>query len=386
MNRPEHRLLLACARICSEQERGDRILACLAERIDWEYLLQAAGRHMMKSLLYRHLNTIRSDAVPPGILDRLHEHYRKHSLKSLLFTAEIIRILDLFKKHGIRAIPFKGPVLAHTLYEDPETREFADLDVLVREQDVFRALKLLPDLGYEPVPDFPPYIQSRLLRNDFHYQVKKPDGWNIVEIHWNPVPGYLGFTLPDSVWLRREESVLIQGHTIPSLSCENQLTALSLHAYKHMWQSLIWINDIARLLVRYPGLNWDEMLNASTHPDLQRILFVTVLLARDFLGAPLSEEMDRRIRRDAESGRIAETIQRTYFHPETAGGALSLKRLQFRLISGWGDRFRAVAFFTFRPLPVDLKILLPRFLYPLYFILRPVGLLFRYLRRLAAGS
>ena len=47
MNRPEHRLLLACARICSEQERGDRILACLAEKIDWEYLLRAAGRHMM---------------------------------------------------------------------------------------------------------------------------------------------------------------------------------------------------------------------------------------------------------------------------------------------------------------------------------------------------
>ncbi len=386
MNRPEHRLLLECACICSELQRRDRILACLAERIDWEYLLQAAGRHMMTSMLFRRLYTIRSDAVPPGIQGRLQNHYKKHSLNSLLFTAELIKILDLFKGHGIRAIPFKGPVLAYTLYEEPELREFADLDILVCGPDVFRALRLLPDLGYGPVPDYSSYIQDRTLRNDFHYQVKKPDGRNIVELHWNLVPGYLGFKLPDSVWLHREESILIQGHPVPTLSCENQLTALSLHAYKHMWQSLVWIADIARLLVRYPDLNWDEMLNASTHPDLQRIFFVTVLLARDFLGAPLSEDMDRRIRLDAESVGIAETIQSNFFHPETAGRALSLKRLQFRLISGWGDRFRAFVFFTFRPLPVDLNILLPRFLYPLYFILRPAGLLFRYLRRLAARS
>lgn len=381
MNRPEHRLLLECARIRGEEERGDRILACVSEGVDWEYLQRAAARHMMTSILYRHLNSVCRAVVPPDILDKIHIHYKNNSLNSLLFTAELIKILDLFKRHDIRAVPFKGPVLAYTLYEEPEQREFIDLDILVCKPDVFRALRLLSKLGYGTVPDFSPYIQSGILRNDFHYQVRTADGRNIVELHWNLLPGYLGFELPDPAWLQRTEPALIQGHSIPNLNREDQLVALSLHGYKHMWQSLVWIADIARLLVRHPDLNWGKVFDRSLHPDLERILSVSLLLAVDFLGAPLPEQVYQRVRRNGRSNEIAEILQEACFHPETAGQALRLKRLQFSFISGWTDRCRSLVLFAFRPLPVDFNVVLPRMLYPLYFVLRPVGLLVRYLRR-----
>ncbi|MBN2320698.1 MAG: nucleotidyltransferase family protein [Acidobacteria bacterium] len=386
MNRPEHRLLLECARICSEQERKDRILSSIAEGMDWEYLLAAAARHMMTSMIYRHLHAFCRDAVPSGIMAGLHEHYKKNSLNSLLYTAGLIKILDLFKRRGIRAIPFKGPVLAHSLYEEPELREFIDLDILVSEPDVFRALKLLSDLGYGTVPDFSPYIQAKILRNDFHYQVKKTDGGSMVELHWNLVPGYYGFKLPGSIWQQRAESASIQGHQVPNLTCEDQLTALSLHGYKHMWQSLIWIADIAKVLVRYPELNWDRVFNQSDHPDMRRILSLALILAEDLIDAPLPQEVRRRIRGDNENIRLAWKIQQALFRTASAEGTMGLKLLQFSLISGWGNRLRALVYFAFRPLPVDFNIVLPRFLYPLYFIMRPVGLLFRYLRRLTAGQ
>jgi len=167
-DRPEHRLLLACARVCSDSDRRDLIHSCLGEQIDWEYLLQAAGRHMMNSLLYWHLNATCRDAVPQAIMERLHDHFLKSAKSNLLLTAELLRILELFENNVIPAIPFKGPVLALTLYEDPALREFGDLDILVQKDNVFRALKLLPALGYLKIPDYSPAVEAQIIKREYH--------------------------------------------------------------------------------------------------------------------------------------------------------------------------------------------------------------------------
>jgi hypothetical protein len=86
MERPEHRLLLACARVCSDSERKEIILSSLGRQIDWEYLLQTAGLHGMTSLLYWHLNKTCPEDVPKAVLERLREHFQRSTFQRSTFN------------------------------------------------------------------------------------------------------------------------------------------------------------------------------------------------------------------------------------------------------------------------------------------------------------
>jgi hypothetical protein len=150
MDQPEHELLLACARISSETE----IRSLVQSPIDWSYLLEKADTARMSSLLCHRLYSLCPEKIPPTVLDCLRNGYLMRSARNLLLTAELLKILDLFNKEGIPAVPFKGPVLAAQLYEDAALREFNDIDILVPRQNTFKALRRLQSLGYPAIPEF----------------------------------------------------------------------------------------------------------------------------------------------------------------------------------------------------------------------------------------
>ena len=66
---------------------------------------------------------------------------------SALFE-ELARLVDALAKHGIDAIPFKGPLLAIQAFGDLGLREFRDLDFLVRDEDLAKTIATLHSLGY----------------------------------------------------------------------------------------------------------------------------------------------------------------------------------------------------------------------------------------------
>src|SRR2546430_3203484 len=68
--------------------------------------------------------------------------------RNLLMLWELLEILDLFTEQGIRALPYKGPVLAAIEYGNLAARTFCDLDILVRKEDATRARDLLVARGY----------------------------------------------------------------------------------------------------------------------------------------------------------------------------------------------------------------------------------------------
>ena len=147
--RPEAELLLCCARTRMDPETADRIKALLQQGIDWEYLIQTALPHGMLPLLYWSLNSTCPERVPKDFLERLRSHFYANARHNLVLTAELLKLLGLLKTQQIPAIPFKGPVLAASVYGNLSLREFADLDILVRSKDALRAKDLLLSLGYQ---------------------------------------------------------------------------------------------------------------------------------------------------------------------------------------------------------------------------------------------
>ena len=128
-------MLLYCARTYLETQEAKQIKSLVRKGIEWTYLVGIARTHAVMPLLYRTLHSTCPDAVPNEILEQLRDHFYANAGRNLFLTKELLKLLHLFEAHKIPAIPYKGPVLAASIYGNLALREFGDLDILVHERD-----------------------------------------------------------------------------------------------------------------------------------------------------------------------------------------------------------------------------------------------------------
>ena len=194
--RPEAELLLCCARTCMDSARAERIKALLREAIDWAYLLRTALPHGMMPLLYWHLNAICPEAVPQATLAQLRDHFSANARRNLFLTGELLGLLKMLEAHGIPACPFKGPVLATSVYGNLALRQFIDLDILIHKRDVLRAKDLLISQGYRLQFHLMTGAQeAACLQSRNALPFARNEGKIGVDLHWELTPRYFSFPL-----------------------------------------------------------------------------------------------------------------------------------------------------------------------------------------------
>jgi len=124
--RAEIDLLVACARSRLEADTSDRILSLVQKEIDWDYLLREASRHRVMPLLYRNLKKTCPETVPSTYLEQLRDSFLANAARNVFLTHKLFEILNLFKENNTTALPFKGPVLAESVFGDISLRRFLD--------------------------------------------------------------------------------------------------------------------------------------------------------------------------------------------------------------------------------------------------------------------
>src|SRR2546427_12157205 len=145
---PERTLLLQCGRPRAD-EAAQRIRALAGSDLNWEYLHALAVEHGVVPLLSLRLHDVAGDVVPPERLRRLHELSKSSIFINLSFTAELFRVLEIFRAAGILAVPYKGPVLAAQVYGVPALRVFSDLDLILRHRYAARPCSRLIERGIQ---------------------------------------------------------------------------------------------------------------------------------------------------------------------------------------------------------------------------------------------
>src|SRR5262249_57766658 len=146
--RPEHELLLCCARTRVSTAVADRIRALANTDIDWSYLFDLAARHTVVTLVWRTLEAVVPEAVPSTFADRARERRDASAMHSYFLANELAAVVRLLDGTGVRSLSFKGPMLALSVYGDLALREFYDLDLLVHPDTFERASAVLETNGY----------------------------------------------------------------------------------------------------------------------------------------------------------------------------------------------------------------------------------------------
>jgi len=374
---PEVELLLCSARTEVGMERAARINALLQQPINWEYLLDMAFRHALVPLLYRQLNRAGLQLVPEPTIARLQNEFAANTVRNILLTRELGRILEVCEEQGIPVIPYKGPALAIQAYGDAALRQFSDLDLLVYEGDADRAAQTLLSIGYRSHYQTSRKPLANYVRLLCEQGFVRGDDGVYVEIHWATAPRYISSYLDAEVYWGRAEKITIEGRSALALSIEDLLLTLCVHAGKHQWERLAWVCDLNETISKSPSIRWEQLIEEGQRTKTRRMLYLGLYLANELLGTTLPEAILSEARAEPSVLSLASEVRRRFFlqiHRPYA--PLEAMRFQVKVRERILDGLRSCYYSQIPPTPADLSaVSLPNALSFLYYLLRPIRLI-----------
>ena len=372
----ENEFALLCALAGAElsPERIERIANWNRSALDWSEVLRLAEHHGVLPLAARNLIE-HARGLPPEIEHALGSAYEANLRRSLWFTAELARIMQHFERVQLRAIPYKGPVLAQSLYRDLGLRSFSDLDFLISSADFGRAQQALAEIGYRPssvvTTVLTPAVERFWLRTGYERSFDSAAGKNLVELQWAVLPYFYGVDLSVDDLLARAGRTVVGGREVPCLSPEDSLLVLCLHAAKHLWTRLIWLADIAETL-RIQTIDYALVFSQARALGIARILDVSFWLVKNVLRAEIPKPAEEMIAADVQvpalGSEFAERLARgaAYDFESTEYFRRILKLRERRC-----DRWRYLWRLAWTPGTGDIAaVRLPGALFPLYRIVR----------------
>jgi hypothetical protein len=332
--RPEARLVLCCARTKVGPDLVEQIRRLAALRLDWEYLCGAADKHRLTQLLFRNLSAICPESIPADIMARLRHQFHANAGSNLRLGRALIDLVQTIRAEAIPVIAFKGGMLANCTYGKLALRQYYDVDLFIRQQDVEQSDQVLVGQGY---------VLDEVFDQETRY--KHPDTAVEVDIHWGFTPRYFHLTVDADELFARAQPETLLGQPVTTFSAEDLLEILCVQVIKDCWERrqqlehLSKVCDIAEHLRAHPHLEWSRVLQRAREAGVQRILHCALILARELLGAELPADILRRVEADHIARNCARRMCGSLFTETDRLSPLANPYLSL------GLRFRQLAFY-----------------------------------------
>lgn len=354
--------------------------------VDWGYFCRLVSAHTVTPQLCRLLADSGDRLVPPAVYEVLQKNFSLNAKRNLFYASELVRLINLFEKSGIRAVAYKGPLLSLKAYGDLSAREYVDLDFLIRREDLPEVERILVDAcGYRLKAKAPfvreeAYLRSYALCQD---DLGRLEGQVQLDVHWQVVPaGIVPRRFNKRLWNSLQE-ISLGGTRIKTFSAEDTLLILCIHGAKHQWERLSWVCDVAQVL-RSSFIDWDRLIREARSLGCQRILFLGIHLAKTVGDVPVPPEVFRRIEADLTVARLADWIQERIWPKTEAATIWEWAKFLCQARERVWDRIRFLFCLAVHPTEGDGESMsLPGWFLPAYYLLRPFRLAGKYGGRLS---
>ena len=375
---PEFALLL---HLLSPQGKAEGARAIINSGVDWVGLVRLAVHHKLLAQLHAALGGEFRDYVPEEAFEHLEGQAQDNARRNLLLTAKLLKLLALLGDGGVKAVPFKGPLLALSAYGDSAMRQFSDLDLLIRPADVPRARALLVEQGYAPQFSLDEGQEAKFIkRRNEHLFTNEREGV-YVDLHWSLSPRWLHSDKGgEDIWAR-VETTTVAGRSVPTLDPNDLLLFLCVHGSKHCWSQLGMAYDVATLL-RAASPDWDLLFKRARAQRSTRMLRLGLHMASTLFGVKLPDEVAKGIQADPRIKSLAaESCAKLLREPEEPWGAFEELRFDAKVIEGLRSKALFYLDTLMTPTPLEWEYLtLPERLSFLYYLVRPFRLALKHSR------
>ncbi len=230
-----------------------------AGRMPWEiFIRDGAAPYFLDRLRKANLE----DCLPREIGDRLNLALLEQTGRNIVMLRELESAVAAMNARGIEPVLLKGAALIHQVYTHPGFRRLADIDLLVRKNEMTTAGDALSSIGYK-------FAGRRGHHSNFSAQKEFPVA---IELHHdlfnneNPLQR-LAFPLVTEDFIDRSAAIEFEGRRARSFIPEDQLLYLACHAAKERFGSLKLLVDIYEL-IKKEKINWHDIFSRADYYNI----------------------------------------------------------------------------------------------------------------------
>ncbi|HEU0299342.1 MAG TPA: nucleotidyltransferase family protein [Longimicrobium sp.] len=331
---PEQRIVVQCARALAGSDAEPAVASVLDA--DPGLLIPLAWTHGMLPYLSRRVAAADEAAAHPSF-GPLRAAFLENGVRALHLAGELANVAGILQAAGVVPLAFKGPALAIQAYGDASLRDYGDLDLVVRREELDAAGAALVQAGFQDLSTSAG--RAALLREGHHLKYRREGV--LVEVHWRFAKALFGFTEEVAGLWDRAEALDIRGRRVQALSVPDHLLALAIHSSRAMWSSLDATVCCVRLAGRMAPEAWHGVAERAREWRCEEALRVSLLLGEHMLGAPYPRELAGRLPPTPGARRLAVRVAAELFLKEFGGP--SYLRGQLALRPGFRERVRLVA-------------------------------------------
>jgi hypothetical protein len=349
--------------------------------INYERFHYLARKNQVRPVI---LKVIQQHAIviKDSIRQQLVKDVKTIALNNLKNLSEMTRVIALFEEKGIPLIPYKGTTFAKLYYGNWGLRESTDIDFLVVKADVPKIQEIIYKEGYQSPPLFHyctlayqlKYIPSFDVNNDSENQRNFH-----LEFHYHIINKDFAVDIDNSSFMSEHATLSVGDKDIAILTHEAHCKIiLTHHGLDDIWIALKYYLDLAMISKKGGEVNWENILafcrengyytNACCgFKNMELLLGITNPVNDHQPDEKLSEQI------------LNICLQHDRYKYKY------LKKTGLRIMSRDGFKWRVKMiwrlFFVrvLRPKDLDFKfIALPDMLYPLYYILKPFRIFYKY--------
>ena len=252
--------------------------------VDVEHL--DIGSHRLLPHLYRNLQT---QGVTDPLMGRFKGVYRRTWYDNQLLFHHVSTLLSSFHDAGIETIVLKGAALALLHYMDCGLRPMNDFDVMIPVNQTSKAIALMRELGWNPIPRSPEALTDSYLSIVNSHGFVHSAGREC-DLHWHLFPECCQADADNEFW---EQSVPFKIHGVAprSLAPTDQLLHVCVHGAE--WNPippLRWVAD-AMMIMKTAKIDWDRLISQAR----KRQMMLPVKGALDYLHRALGAQVPAQI-------------------------------------------------------------------------------------------
>lgn len=206
--------------------------------------------------------------VPGTFREALKQEFGKTVVNNLLLRQTLEAVLKRLDSEGLSAIPLKGIRFNERVFGHFAARPNSDIDLLIRPEDLQRAVGLLTGLGF---------VMAKQVHN--HAVMLKPTGEGqeplAVELHWSLEKPNWAELDHGRFW---SQSVPLAGFRhVRELSTAHLFYSICLHGIRHRMDAFKFLLDIVHMIVQFPDeLDYGMLLEEAARDKTKRRIMVAL--------------------------------------------------------------------------------------------------------------
>ncbi|MEH7109025.1 nucleotidyltransferase family protein [Bacillus sp. JJ1764] len=209
----------------------------------------------------------RLDQTPAFFQQFLKQQYEQSLFLNLFIKQQTEQLLKCFESQEIAVIPLKGVYFAEKYFGHTGARATSDIDLLIKQSDVNKAIQLINSLGF--------YVEEEQIPGHFHCSFSKPLPNStiplVVELHWSLVKEQTSRFSIEEIW--QQATHIGQSNYIHEMSPNHTFYTICLHGWRHNMNSMKYFFDILQVIQHdHQELDLVEIFQlAQSHETFKRM-------------------------------------------------------------------------------------------------------------------